>query len=164
MFDRNQTTLSIRSRTMRLAGATIAGLAVVALSLFVASTASGDHRDRDRDRDRDRNRAHVSVCRDQAHHHTHSSQGRHGHGRHLDRRHGRQRDSDHNSHHASRRYTDRYARWGSGLHLGLVLPQLQIRFDQPRREQYRDRDRHKNRHNKRHNERKHRARRGHDRH
>jgi hypothetical protein len=160
MFDRNQTTLSIRSRTMRLAGATIAGLATVALSLLVASTASADNRDRERDR----NRAHVSVCRDQTHHHSQWSQGRHGHSRHLDRRHGRQYDSDHYSRHysrhSSRHSANRNARWVSGLHLGLLIPQLQIRFDQPWREHHRDRAGHPDRRN----ERKHRSRRGHDRH
>lgn len=71
MFDRNTTTLAIRSRTARSAGLTMTGLAGAALAFFVASPASAEHRHYEG--------AHYAGCRDQAHHHRHED---YDHGRH----------------------------------------------------------------------------------
>ena len=71
MFDRNTSTLAIRSRTARSAGLTMAGLVVAALAFFVASPASADHRHSER--------GHYVGCRDHAHH---DGPGHHYHKRH----------------------------------------------------------------------------------
>ncbi len=71
MFDRNTSTLAIRSRTARSAGLTMAGFVVAALAFFVASPASADHRHSER--------GHYVGCRDHAHHY---GPGHHYHLRH----------------------------------------------------------------------------------